>query len=155
MKNRTYRFFTGTPLYPFGYGLTYGDCYVKSDYNFNVKYDEDIKVNGAELTVAVANDGKVDTDEVVQIYIKDLDSEFATVNPSLCGFKRVHVPAGGEVKVTIEIPKRAFTSVNEEGKRAVFAKNFRLYAGTHQPDARSEELTGHKCVEICFSVGKK
>ena len=155
MKNRTYRFFTGTPLYPFGYGLTYGDCYVKSDYNFNVKYDEDIKVNGAELTVTVANDGKVDTDEVVQIYIKDLDSEFATVNPSLCGFKRVHVPAGGEVKVTIEIPKRAFTSVNEEGKRAVFAKNFKLYVGTQQPDARSEELTGHKCVEICFSVGKK
>ena len=102
----------------------------------------------AELTVKVANDGKVDTDEVVQVYIKDLDSKFATTHPSLCGFKRVHVPAGSEVEVTVKLDKKAFTSVNEEGERKVFAKNFKLYAGCQQPDTRSKELTGHECVEI-------
>ncbi|SCY28459.1 glycoside hydrolase family 3 C-terminal domain-containing protein [Butyrivibrio sp. INlla14] len=152
MKNRTYKYFTGTPLYPFGYGLTYGDCYVKPDFNFNVKYEDADKATGAEITVTVANDGKFDTDEVVQLYIKDLDSEFATLNPSLCGFKRVHVPAGGEVTVTLSINERALTSVDEEGKRAIFAKNFRLYAGTQQPDARSEELTGHKCISVDFTI---
>ena len=154
MKNRTYRFFEGTPLYPFGYGLTYGDCYVKPEYTFNVKYADGNKATGAELTVTVVNEGKVDTDEVVQLYIKDQDSEFATVNPSLCGFKRVHVPAGGQTEVKLEIGEKAFTSVNEEGERAVFAKNFRLYAGTQQPDARSEELTGHKCVAIDFAIAE-
>ena len=154
MKNRTYKYFTGTPLYPFGYGLTYGDCYVKSDYDFNVKYADADKVSGAEITVTVVNDGKFDTDEVVQLYIKDMDSYFATTNPSLVGFKRVHVPAGGETKVTLTVSEKAFTSVNEEGERAVFGKNFRLYAGTQQPGARSEELTGHKCITVEFSIAK-
>lgn len=154
MKNRTYKYFTGTPLYPFGYGLTYGDCYVKPDYDFNVKYADADKVSGAEITVTVVNDGKLDTDEVVQLYIKDMDSYFATTNPSLVGFKRVHVPAGGETKVTLTVSEKAFTSVNEEGERAVFGKNFRLYAGTQQPGARSEELTGHKCITVEFAIAR-
>ena len=154
MKNRTYKYFTGTPLYPFGYGLTYGDCYVKPDYDFNVKYADADKVSGAEITVTVVNDGKLDTDEVVQLYIKDMDSYFATTNPSLVGFKRVHVPAGGETRVTLTVSEKAFTSVNEEGERAVFGKNFRLYAGTQQPGARSEELTGHKCITVDFAIAR-
>ena len=148
MKNRTYRYFTGTPLYPFGYGLTYGDCYVKPDLHLHMDNGSKDGLVDAELTVKVANDGKVDTDEVVQVYIKDLDSKFATTHPSLCGFKRVHVPAGSEVEVTVKLDKKAFTSVNEEGERKVFAKNFKLYAGCQQPDTRSKELTGHECVEI-------
>lgn len=144
MKNRTYKYFEGTPLYPFGYGLTYGDCYVKPENHFVV--DGVGEVEKAVLTVTVANDGKYDTDEVVQVYIKDLDSEFATTNPSLCGFKRVHVAAGSETEVQISLDKRAFTSVDEEGNRKIFAKNFRIFAGTQQPGARSEELTGHKCM---------
>ena len=146
MKNRTYKYFEGTPLYPFGYGLTYGDCYVKPENHFTVDGIGEVEVKDATLTVTVANDGKYDTDEVVQVYIKDLDSEFATTNPSLCGFKRVHVAAGSETEVQISIDKRAFTSVDEEGNRKIFGKNFRIFAGTQQPDARSEALTGHKCM---------
>ncbi|SFC20896.1 glycoside hydrolase family 3 C-terminal domain-containing protein [Butyrivibrio sp. YAB3001] len=147
MKNRTYKFFTGTPLYPFGYGLTYGDCHVEEDCNFTLKH-ENAELAGAEVTVNVVNDGKFDTDEVVQVYIKDMDSSFASVNPSLCGFKRVHVPAGGKTEVKIVLDAKAFTSVNEDGVRDVFGKNFKVFVGTQQPDARSAELTGHKCVAI-------
>lgn len=146
MKNRTYRYFEGTPLYPFGYGLTYGDCYVKPDNRFTIDGNDEVEVKNAVLTVKVANDGKYDTDEVVQVYIKDLDSEFATTHPKLCGFKRVHVAAGSETEVQISLDKRAFTSVDEEGNRKIFGKNFRIFAGTQQPDPRSEELTGHKCM---------
>ncbi|WP_026652602.1 glycoside hydrolase family 3 C-terminal domain-containing protein [Butyrivibrio proteoclasticus] len=152
MKNRTYKYFTGTPLYPFGYGLTYGDCYVKPENHFTVEGIEDDEAKGAVLIVTVVNDGKFDTDEVVQAYIKDLDSEFATTNPTLCGFKRVHVPAGSEVEVQINIDKKAFTSVNEEGQRKIFGKNFRIFAGTQQPGARSEELTGHKCASFDLTL---
>jgi beta-glucosidase len=147
MKNRTYRYFEGTPLYPFGFGLTYGDCYVKQDPEFTL-VREGNELKGANIKVKVANDGKVDTDEVVQVYIKDKDSAFATTYPSLCGFKRVHVAAGSETEVELHVDARAFTSVNEEGERAVFGKNFGLFVGCQQPDARSAELTGHNCVSI-------
>ncbi len=153
MKNRTYRYFEGTPLYPFGYGLTYGDCYVKSENHLEMENGDTTDTLNAKLTVTVANDGKVDTDEVVQVYIKDIDSEFATTHPKLCGFKRVHVAAGSETEVTITLDKKAFTSVNEDGERKIYGKNFKIYAGCQQPDARSEELTGHKCMSFDVTLG--
>ena len=144
MKNRTYRYFEGTPLYPFGYGLTYGKCSAK-DVDVELIKDEKGEFAGAKVTATVVNEGKRDTDEVVQIYIKDTGFELAIPNPSLCGFKRVHLAAGEEKKVVVDIDRKAFTSVDEEGVRDLFSKNFTIYAGTSQPDKRSEELTGVKC----------
>ncbi|WP_022768007.1 glycoside hydrolase family 3 C-terminal domain-containing protein [Butyrivibrio sp. NC2007] len=144
MKNRTYRYFEGTPLYPFGYGLTYGKCSVK-DVDVELVKDDKGEFAGAKVTATVVNEGKRDTDEVVQIYIKDTGFELAIPNPSLCGFKRVHLAAGEEKKVVVDINRKAFTSVDEEGVRDLFSKNFTIYAGTSQPDKRSEELTGVKC----------
>ena len=144
MKNRTYRYFEGTPLYPFGYGLTYGKCSVK-DVDVELVKDDKGEFAGAKVTATVVNEGKRDTDDVVQIYIKDTGFELAIPNPSLCGFKRVHLAAGEEKKVVVDIDRKAFTSVDEEGVRDLFSKNFTIYAGTSQPDKRSEELTGVKC----------
>ena len=144
MKNRTYRYFEGTPLYPFGYGLTYGKCSAK-DVDVELVKDDKGEFAGAKVTATVVNEGKRDTDEVVQIYIKDTGFELAIPNPSLCGFKRVHLAAGEEKKVVVDIDRKAFTSVDEEGVRDLFSKNFTIYAGTSQPDKRSEELTGVKC----------
>ncbi|MBP3825740.1 MAG: glycoside hydrolase family 3 C-terminal domain-containing protein [Butyrivibrio sp.] len=144
MKNRTYRYFDGTPLYPFGYGLTYGKCSVK-DVDVELVKDDKGEFAGAKVTATVVNEGKRDTDDVVQIYIKDTGFELAIPNPSLCGFKRVHLAAGEEKKVVVDINRKAFTSVDEEGVRDLFSKNFTIYAGTSQPDKRSEELTGVKC----------
>ncbi|MBR4358460.1 MAG: glycoside hydrolase family 3 C-terminal domain-containing protein [Butyrivibrio sp.] len=145
MKNRTYRYFEGTPLYPFGYGLTYGDCVV-TDMNVDVKKAANGELEGAEVTVTVSNSGKAATDDVVQLYIKDKEFELAIPNACLCGFKRVHVEAGSEQKVTIAVDAKAFTSVDNDGNRKIFSKKFDLFAGTMQPDSRSEELTGHKCI---------
>ncbi|WP_026521746.1 glycoside hydrolase family 3 C-terminal domain-containing protein [Butyrivibrio sp. VCB2001] len=144
MKNRTYRYFEGTPLYPFGYGLTYGKCSVK-DVDVELVKDDKGEFAGAKVTATVVNEGKRDTDDVVQIYIKDTGFDLAIPNPSLCGFKRVHLAAGEEKKVVVDINRKAFTSVDEEGVRDLFSKNFTIYAGTSQPDKRSEELTGVKC----------
>ncbi len=155
MKNRTYRYFMGEVLYPFGYGLTYGDCSVKSMAVENVD-NGDVKseftkpdgseFNGVNVKVTVANSGSVATDDVVQLYVKDTEYQDAIPNPCLCGFKRVHLGAGEEKDITVTVNARAFTSVDEDGNRKIFSKAFRLYAGVSQPDSRSEELTGHKCV---------
>lgn len=98
MKGKTYRYFEGTPLYAFGYGLSY----TTFDYG-------QAKVKGAKhvVTIPVTNTGSVDGDEVVQIYIKALDDPEAPVK-TLKGFKRVNIPAGQTVKVQITLGDRAF-----------------------------------------------
>ncbi len=146
MKNRTYRYFEGEVLYPFGYGLTYGDCIVE-------KMDVDATTDGgADITVFVKNQGMSATDDVIQIYIKDTGYEKAIPNPCLCGFKRVHLSAGEEKSVLIHVEKRAFTSVDDDGNREIFSNSFKIYAGMSQPDVRSEELTGHGCIETEYNL---
>ena len=100
MANRTYRYFKGEPLYAFGYGLSYT----------TFSYGEG-KVSGKatsmKLTVPVTNTGSLDGDEVVQVYVKALDDSDAPIK-SLKGFKRVSIPAGQTVPVTVELGKEAF-----------------------------------------------
>jgi beta-glucosidase len=112
----------------------------------------DGEFDGVDVTVTVKNDGAVDTDEVVQIYIKDEESQFAVRNYSLCGFKRVSLKAGEEKTVTVKVAKRGFTTVDEDGNREIFSKKFTLYAGLSQPDSRSEELTGHKALSAVVEL---
>lgn len=144
MKNRTYRYMEKEALYPFGYGLTYSDtCVTEAEVVSEVSAESDIM-----LKATVKNNGTVDTDEVVQVYIKDLDSPLAVRNYSLCGFKRVSLKAGEEKTVEFTISNKAMNIVDEDGNRYIAGKHFRLFAGVSQPDTRSAELTGHKPAEV-------
>lgn len=132
MQNRTYRYVRDNVLYPFGFGLTYSktEC-------------SDLRVRDHVAELKIKNIGSVDTDDVVQCYIKG-DSAADTPNPKLCGFARVSLKAGETKTVSIAIPDSAFETVDDDGVRAVRSKAFTLYAGTCQPDALSESLTGTK-----------
>ncbi|MBR4554937.1 MAG: glycoside hydrolase family 3 C-terminal domain-containing protein [Ruminococcus sp.] len=134
MKGRTYRYASENILYPFGYGLTYGDVKCRS-----------VEYRDGKAYVSAVNEGAA-TEEVIELYIKDY-SEQAVPNESLCGFKRVSFEAGESKVVEIPVPERAFTSVDENGKRAVFGSRFTLYAGTHRPDELSVKLSGSRCAE--------
>lgn len=148
MKNRTYRYMEQEALYPFGYGLTYGDTEVKeAKVSGEVTKESDIRVE-----VFLKNEGDTDTDEVVQIYIKDLDSKLAVPNYNLCAFKRISLKAGEEKKVEMTVPNRAMSVVDEEGERHIDSKNFKLFAGFSQPDERSRRLTGKETVEIPLTL---
>ncbi len=136
MKNRTYRFAENNVLYPFGYGLTYGDVAVTG-----VTYEDGI------AHVTATNRGTRACGDIIQLYMKDTCPE-AVPNHTLCGFKHIELGAGETVTVDIPVPERAFTAVNEDGVRAVYGHTFTLYAGTHQPDALSTELTGTACVSV-------
>lgn len=143
MKNRTYRYMESEALYPFGYGLTYGNVQVKDAKVLNqVTADSDI-----ELEVTVENTGR-DTEEVIQVYIKDMDSPLAVRNYSLCGFQRVEIKEGESQKVTFTISNKAMMVVDEQGERHVDSKHFTLFVGVSQPDSRSKELTGKTPVEV-------
>ena len=135
MSDRTYRYTRDNILYPFGYGLTYGDVVVTS-----LSYD-DGKVN-----VEVENNG-ADTCDVIELYIKS-HCDNAPAYPVLCGFKRIFVKKGEKLDVEIEVPDKAFTTVSDIGERKQFAKEFTLYVGTHQPDELSCQLSGTNCMSI-------
>lgn len=144
MKNRIYRYMEGEALYPFGYGLTYGKVQVKEARVLNeVTRESDI-----EVQVTAENRGNLRTEEVVQIYIKDLESPLAVRNYSLCAFGRVDLEAGESKTLTLRIPNRAMEVVDEQGNRHIDSKHFKLFAGISQPDKRSEELTGEKSVPV-------
>lgn len=151
MKNRTYRYYTGEPLYPFGYGLTYGKCVVNSVTAEKV-YGQEKEFKGVKLFIETENQKNTETDDVLQVYIKDLDTEYAVWNPTLAAFKRIHLNGNVSGKTEIFVDKRAFTSVDENGNRKITGKNFKLYAGFSQPDARSEALAGVRCQEILCQI---
>lgn len=149
MKNRTYRFMEKEALYPFGYGLTYGDVQVtRARITNQVTADSDI-----EVEVTLENKGTVDTEDVVQLYIKDLESPLAVRNHSLCAFRRVALKAGEKKQISLVVKNKAMEVVDEQGERHIDSKNFRIYAGTSQPDSRSQALTGQKPLELNVTLG--
>ena len=129
MHERTYKYYTGTPLYPFGFGLTYGKCAVT-----------ELAVRNGKAVVTAVNTGKADTEDVIELYMKDEKSEWAPENPVLCGFKRIMLKTGETASFELEIDKNAYTVVNGAGERVPGSGSFTLYAGFSQPDRRSEEL---------------
>jgi beta-glucosidase len=113
MKGRTYRYMTEEPLYPFGYGLTYGGVKIKLQ-----KADSEIPNEGDYgIDLMVENDSEREVSEVFQVYIKAVDSTDAPPNPVLCMFKRVSIPAGGEISWSLAIPSESFSVIDNEGKR--------------------------------------
>ena len=136
MRGRTYRYIEEAPLYPFGYGLTYGDCRVAA-----------AKRTASGVEAEVVNAGGVDTDEVVQVYVQNEGSENAPRNPRLCAFARVRVPTGETVKVCLDIPADRLKVVDAAGAPVDEGVPV-FYVGLGQPDARTEELTGHAAVKV-------
>ena len=143
MKGRTYRYLEGKAQYPFGYGLTYSQ--VKAT-DARILSGE----KGISAEVKVQNAGTADTRDVVQIYIKNLDSPHAVKNPELAAFAGVFLKAGETKTITLPVAGRAFTVVDDEGIRKEDGRRFMIYAGCSQPDERSTELTGVKPVEILY-----
>ncbi|MGX8705112.1 MAG: glycoside hydrolase family 3 C-terminal domain-containing protein [bacterium] len=136
MKGRTYRFIEETPLYPFGYGLTYGDCRVTA-----------AKRVGSAIEATIENAGGMDTGEVVQVYVQNEGSANAPRNPRLCAFQRVNVPAGQSVTVTLDIPAERLKVVTHDGA-LIDEGTPAFFVGLGQPDPRTAELTGHNSIKI-------
>ena len=137
MAYRTYRYYRGEPLYPFGYGLSYGACQAI-----------ELSADGTNAIIRITNQGEQDTEEVLQLYLRDEKSPFAPPNPVLCGFQRVFLAAGEEKTVAVPLDEKAFTVVTDEGKRIPGSGEWILYAGFGGPDARTEELTGRKALAV-------
>lgn len=139
MENRTYRYFRGEPLYPFGFGLSYSDFAYE---NLQTQGEEITPGEPFNISVDVINTGMYESDEVVQIYIKDLESKEVLPNCSLCGFKRVRLSKGERKTVSFAIALQSFGVVNEEGERIIEPGSFEIFCGA--ADSRTQVLTGRK-----------
>ena len=133
MRNRTYRYYQGVPLYPFGYGLSYGSRSVTA-----------LSGDRHCVSVTVQNSSDRDIEDVIELYLQDSGSAFAPPNPILCAFSRITLPAGEECTVNIVPDPRSFTVVDTEGRRIPGKGPWILYAGFGAPDPRTEALTGEK-----------
>ena len=140
LQGRTYRYFDGEPLYPFGFGLTYGDVFVQNA--------QAVQKDGKILVSAILrNIGNRNTEDVVQVYCQNEGSALAPKNPRLCAFRRVAVPAGQSVQIDLNVDPADLLVVNESGQKVPDGSAV-LYIGMGQPDSRTCTLTGHAAVRI-------
>ncbi|MBQ7709669.1 MAG: glycoside hydrolase family 3 C-terminal domain-containing protein [Bacteroidales bacterium] len=124
---------SASPLYPFGYGLSY----TSFAYDHLICHPEEPKATkDLMVTVDVTNTGKVDGDEVVQVYIRDLVASTARPRKQLCAFKRVHVKAGETVTVELPLKSSAFELVNPAMQRVIEPGDFEIQVGASSEDIR-------------------
>ena len=137
MKGRTYRYFQGTPLYPFGYGLSY------TTFSYSELTGPTSAVPaGSPVTaeVTVTNSGRQVGDEVVQLYLSFPDVPGAPLR-ALRAFKRVHLEAGDSQRVKFELSPRDLSMVTEAGEPVVAEGEYAISVGGGQPHSGVQVLT--------------
>ena len=139
MKGRTYRYMEREALYPFGYGLSYGDFEYS---NFKAEQTEAGPDGQVRFSVKITNRSKAECDEIAEVYVRIADSELAAPGGSLADFRRIHMKAGESVTVPFTLPVKAFMVVNEEGEYILDGSTAVVTCGGSQPDSRSVKLTG-------------
>lgn len=136
MKNRTYRYFEEEPLYEFGYGLSY----TTFEYS-NLVVPEHAKTGDEiEVRVNVENIGDYPGDEVVQLYLKHLDSPYPVPIHALKAFKRVHLDANKKRTVIFTLSGNQLSVIDDNNQRVVLPGKVQLFLGGKQPDKLSLEL---------------
>jgi beta-glucosidase len=140
MKGRTYRYFTGEPLWPFGYGLSYttfkysGLSLPKAPLNAGDPLD---------VAVTVTNTGKLAGDEVVQVYLKFPETATGAPLRALRGFQRVHLAAGASQKVEFHLQRRDLSMVTDVGDIIVAQGKYTLSVGGGQPGTEAPSVSGN------------
>lgn len=130
MTNRTYRYFTGEPLYPFGYGLSYTDFAYR-----NLRLSRETLADGQTLavTVDVQNVGQRAGDEVAQLYLRHLNASIPAPRHSLQGFQRLALQPGETRRVTFTLESRQFSLVSAAGERVLEPGEVQIFVGGGQP----------------------
>ncbi len=139
MENRTYRYFKGKPLYPFGYGLSY----TKFSYSdLSVPQTPVQAGDPVSADVTVTNSGQIAGDEVVELYLK-FPPVAGAPDIALRGFQRIHLEPGASQKVHFELKKRDLSMVTDLGTPIIAGGDYTLSIGGGQPDTEAPVATGH------------
>jgi beta-glucosidase len=153
MQGRTYRFFKGEPLYPFGFGLSYT----------TFKYDR-LKLSTGRLpagqslkvSVEVSNSGSRAGDEVVQLYVTDVAASVPVPLRSLAGIRRVSLKPGEKQSLSFTLTPAQMTVIDEKGRRVIEPGEFRISVGGKQPgfQGRADARTSGVVTDKFMVTGK-
>jgi beta-glucosidase len=149
MKDRTYRYMTREPLYSFGYGLSY----TRFEYT-DIKLNQTTIKAGENITchAVVKNTGNRESGEIVQLYLKDIESSVSVPKWQLQGFKKIQLRPGERTEVSFTLSPRQMALVNNDGHCILEPGTFEIYLGGSQPDKRSLELTQTPVLKTAFEV---
>jgi beta-glucosidase len=157
MNNRTYRYMTEEPLYPFGFGLSY----TRFEYS-DLQLDKTELALGESLNVSLTltNCGESDPElsrveasaEVAQFYLSDIHASTIVPLQYLIGFERVYLKAGESKTLHFTLTPEMMSFYNDDGKLTLEPGEFRLEVGGCSPSKRGQELGAPKPVTVVFEV---
>lgn len=139
MEGRTYRYFNGKPLYPFGYGLSYTTF---SYSNLTLPQGELAAGDPLHAEVTVTNTGKVAGDEVVQLYLRFPRVPGAPLK-ALRGFRRIHLEPGASQQVNFDLNGRDLSMITEGGDPIIAQGDYTMTIGGGQPETGAPGVNGH------------
>jgi beta-glucosidase len=130
MQGRTYRYFKGDPLYPFGFGLSY----TRFSYRGLILSQKTVPAGAPiDVSVEVQNAGGRDGDEVVELYITDSAASAPVPIRALAGIQRVFLKAGEKRTVSFTITPRQMSLIDNQGRRVIEPGEFVVSVGGKQP----------------------
>jgi len=134
MEGRTYKYYHGEPLYPFGYGLSY----TKFDYS---DFEVQIEGDNVSVSLSVKNSGEFDGDEVVQVYTRKIDPKFWRPIKQLIDFKRISIKKGEQKSIKIEIDKNQFQYWDtDHHKYLVEPGEYEILIGSSSKDIKMTQI---------------
>jgi len=149
MAGRTYRYTAAEPLYPFGFGLSY-TSFAFSDLHF--KKDRLLAGDALEFEFKLANTGQRAGEEVVQVYLSDLETSVPAPLNSLAGFRRVKLAKGQTKTLSFSIPAERMLLVGDDGQPRLEPGKFRLTVGSCSPGGRGQQLGAAAALVSEFEV---
>lgn len=149
MNGRTYKYMDVDPMYPFGFGLSYTNFTYN---NFKTEKASITKTEKVKLHVTLTNSGDVKSDEVVQMYISDVEASVTVPNFQFIKTKRVSLEPGESQDLQFELLPEHFQIVKEDGKRIIEPGLFKVYIGGSSPMQRSEAVGAPKMAELEITI---
>jgi len=134
MANRTYRYFTGEPLYRFGFGLSYTTFAYR---NLHISPAQVRPGDPVTIQVEVENTGPRQGDEVVQLYLKDVEASLPVPQLQLQGFSRIRLAPGEKQTVEFSLTAGQMSLVDDDGQWVLELGEFRVWVGGQQPNLKT------------------
>ncbi|WP_299533612.1 glycoside hydrolase family 3 N-terminal domain-containing protein [Ulvibacterium sp.] len=149
LKGRTYRYLEKEPLFPFGFGLSY------TSFEYGpITLEKNTIKRGKSVNVQleVTNTGTYAAEEVIQLYISDVEASVEVPFHALKGFQRIRLNPGESQSIAFTITPEMMELVNNEGKKVLEKGKFKIHIGGTSPSARNKALGASAMVESVFAV---